>query len=111
MIKFRSFVSESKIADMWQKIGEAVLRYRLALLLSVVGITGIMAYYASQVKMSYDFGRAIPTDHPEFQTYQSFKQKFGEDGNMLAVGLQTDRLFEWKTFNQFIALHDSLKGG
>jgi len=102
-------VSESKIADMWQKIGEAVLRYRLALLLSVVGITGIMAYYAAQVKMSYDFGRAIPTDHPEFQTYQSFKQKFGEDGNMLAVGLQTDKLFEWKTFNKFIALHDSLK--
>ena len=109
MIKLRSFVSESKIADMWQKIGEAVLRYRLALLLSVVGITGIMAYYAAQVKMSYDFGRAIPTDHPEFQTYQSFKQKFGEDGNMLAVGLQTDRLFEWKTFNKFIVLHDSLK--
>ena len=94
---------------MWQKIGEAVLRYRLALLLIVIGITGVMAYYASQVKMSYDFGRAIPTDHPEFQSYQSFKQKFGEDGNILAVGLQTDKLFEWKTFNRFIALHDSLK--
>lgn len=94
---------------MWQKIGEAVLRYRLALLLIVTGITGVMAYYASQVKMSYDFGRAIPTDHPEFQTYQSFKQKFGEDGNILAVGLQTDKLFEWKTFNRFISLHDSLK--
>ena len=57
---------------MWQKIGEAVLRNRLALLLSVVAITGIMAYYAAQVKMSYDFGRAIPTDHPEYQTYLSF---------------------------------------
>jgi uncharacterized protein len=109
LIKLRSFVSESKIALMWQKIGEAILRYRLALLLIVVGITGVMAYYASQVKMSYDFGRAIPTDHPEFQTYLSFKQKFGEDGNILAVGLQTDKLFEWKTFNRFISLHDSLK--
>lgn len=109
MIKLRSFVSESKIADMWQKIGEAVLRYRLALLLSVTVITGVMAYYAAQVKMSYDFGRAIPTDHPEFQTYLSFKQTFGEDGNILAVGLQTDKLFEWKTFNRFISLHDSLK--
>ena len=94
---------------MWQKIGEAVLRYRLALLLSVVAITGIMAYYAAQVKMSYDFGRAIPTDHPEYQTYLSFKQKFGEDGNILAVGFQTDKLFEWKTFNRFSSLHDSLK--
>ena len=94
---------------MWQKIGEAVLRNRLALLLSVVAITGIMAYYAAQVKMSYDFGRAIPTDHPEYQTYLSFKQKFGEDGNILAVGFQTDKLFEWKTFNRFSSLHDSLK--
>jgi uncharacterized protein len=94
---------------MWQKIGEAVLRYRLALLLSIVGITGIMAYYAAQVKMSYDFIRAIPTDHPQYQSYLSFKEKFGEDGNILAVGFQTDRLFERKTFNRFSALHDSIK--
>ena len=94
---------------MWPKIGEAVLRYRLALLLSIVGITGIMAYYAAQVKMSYDFIRAIPTDHPQYQSYLSFKEKFGEDGNILAVGFQTDRLFERKTFNRFSALHDSIK--
>ena len=94
---------------MWQKIGEAVLRYRLALLLSIVGITGIMAYYAAQVKMSYDFIRAIPTDHPQYQSYLSFKEKFGEDGNILAVGFQTKKLFEWKTFNRFSALHDSIK--
>jgi len=94
---------------MWPKIGEAVLRYRLALLLSIVGITGIMAYYAAQVKMSYDFIKAIPTDHPQYQSYLSFKEKFGEDGNILAVGFQTDRLFERKTFNRFSALHDSIK--
>jgi uncharacterized protein len=94
---------------MWHKIGEAVLRYRLSLLLVIVAITGIMAYFASQVKMSYDFGRAIPTDHPEYQTYQSFKKNFGDDGNILAVGMQTDRLFELEIFNRFSALHDSLK--
>jgi predicted RND superfamily exporter protein len=102
-------VGEQKIAHMWHKIGEAVLRYRLSLLLVIVAITGIMAYFASQVKMSYDFGRAIPTDHPEYQTYQSFKKNFGDDGNILAVGMQTDRLFELEIFNRFSALHDSLK--
>lgn len=102
-------MGEQKIAHMWHKIGEAVLRYRLSLLLVIVAITGIMAYFASQVKMSYDFGRAIPTDHPEYQTYQSFKKNFGDDGNILAVGMQTDRLFELEIFNRFSALHDSLK--
>ena len=102
-------MGEQKIALMWHKIGEAVLRYRLSLLLTIVAITGIMAYFASQVKMSYDFGRAIPTDHPEYQTYQSFKKKFGEDGNILAVGMQTDRLFELAIFNKLSALHDSLR--
>lgn len=94
---------------MWQKIGEAVIRYRLALILLIIGITGVMSYYAAQVKMSYDFGRAIPPDHPEYQTYLAFKQQFGEDGNILAVGIQTDRLFELNTYNRFAALSDSIK--
>ena len=44
--------------------------------------TGVMTYYATQVKLSYEFTRAIPTDNPKYQEYQSFLKKFGGDGNM-----------------------------
>lgn len=94
---------------MWHRLGEWVLRYRLTLLI-ILGIsTVVMGYYASKVEMSYEFTRAIPIDNPKYQSYLSFKQKFGEDGNLIAIGFQTDSMFTPKLFNALSALHDEMK--
>lgn len=68
-----------------------------------------MAYHASKVELSYEFARAIPTDHPKYKAYQEFRKKFGEDGNLLVIGIQTDKLFGEKTFNNYSALQRALK--
>jgi len=94
---------------MWRKLGEWILRYRLPLLVFIVVSTVVMLYFASKVQMSYEFAKAIPTNNPKFQEYLSFKKQFGEDGNLLAIGFQSDHLFEVNTFNQYINLHHSLK--
>ncbi|MCU0380320.1 MAG: MMPL family transporter [Chitinophagaceae bacterium] len=94
---------------MWKKIGEAVLRYRLPLLVFLAVTTVIMGYFASKVKMSYDFAKAIPVDNPKYKDYLAFKKQFGEDGNLLAIGIQTGELFTPKQFSLFRRLHDSLK--
>ena len=86
---------------MWQKLGEFVLRYRLTLLIVLLAATGFMAYHARQVKLSYEFVRAIPADNPIYKQYLAFREKFGEDGNMLAIGFQTDQLFHKDIFNDF----------
>ncbi len=94
---------------MWQKIGELVLRYRLPLLIILFAVTGVMGYYASKVKMSYEFAKSIPIDNPKYKEYLAFKQKFGEDGNLLAIGFQTDKLFTPEQFNRLAKFHDTLK--
>ena len=68
-----------------------------------------MAYHASKVELSYDFSRAIPINNPKYKTYQEFRKKFGEDGNLLVIGIQTDKLFEAKTFNAYALLQQNLK--
>ena len=68
-----------------------------------------MAYRASRVKLSYDFNSAIPTDNPKYKAYQEFRKKFGEDGNLLVIGIQTDKLFQENVFNDYIALTQALK--
>ena len=68
-----------------------------------------MAYHASKVELSYDFSRAIPVNNPKYKTYQEFRKKFGEDGNLLVIGIQTNKLFEAKTFNAYAALQRNLK--
>jgi predicted RND superfamily exporter protein len=68
-----------------------------------------MGYYASKVELSYEFTRAIPANHPANKTYQAFKKKYGQDGNLLVVGIQTSELFNEKLFNEYAALHRQLK--
>jgi predicted RND superfamily exporter protein len=68
-----------------------------------------MAYHASKVELSYDFARAIPINNPKYKAYQEFRKKFGEDGNLLVIGIQTDSLFHEKTFNAYSSLQRDLK--
>jgi len=94
---------------MWQSIGQFILRFRLLLLLILLGLTSFMAYQASKVELSYEFARAIPTDHPKYKAYQEFRKKFGEDGNLLVIGIQTDKLLQENIFNSYISLQNELK--
>jgi len=94
---------------MWKSLGQFILKYRVPLLLIVLALTGFMGYHASKTELSYEFARAIPIDNPRYKDYQEFKRKFGEDGNLLVIGLQTPDLFKEKVFNDYIVLQRNLK--
>lgn len=94
---------------MWRKLGQFILNYRWPLLIILAASTVLMGYWGSKVQLSYDFTRAIPADHPANITYQQFKNKYGQDGNLMVVGIQTDKLFEAKLFNEYAQLQKQLK--
>ncbi|HEV2483329.1 MAG TPA: MMPL family transporter, partial [Puia sp.] len=94
---------------MWESIARLVLKYRLFWLIALLSVTGFMAYHASRVKLSYDFNSAIPTDNPKYKAYLEFRKKFGEDGNVLVIGVQTDKLFQQDIFKDYIRLAEDLK--
>ena len=94
---------------MWEAIARLVLKFRLPLLILLLSVTAFMGWHASRVKLSYDFNRAVPTDNPKFQAYEAFRKKFGDDGNVLVLGIQTDRLFQKDVFTNYIAFTEDLK--
>lgn len=94
---------------MWLKIGKFVLRFRLALLILLFGITAFMLYHALQVHISYEFVRTIPVDNPLYKQYLDFKKQFGDDGNTLVIGCQTDSLFKQHIFEDYATLSRKLK--
>jgi len=94
---------------MWQRLGKFVLRFRGPLLILLLLVTVVMGFYASKVKLSYEFSKAIPKDNVKYKEYLAFKQKFGDDGNLLVAGIQTDSLFTLKIFNAYNELHQQLK--
>lgn len=94
---------------MWKKLGFLVLKFRVVLLLLLAATTILMGYYASKVKLSYEFSKAIPTNNPKYQDYLQFRKTFGDDGNILVLGVQTNTLFETKTFNLYRKLQDNIR--
>ncbi|MGB8194085.1 MAG: MMPL family transporter [Chitinophagaceae bacterium] len=94
---------------MWESLARWVLRWKFLLLSLLILLTAFFAYHASQVKLSYEFSRAIPLDNPKYIAYQSFKRTFGEDGNLMVLGIQTDKLFEQGFFNDYAKLASDIK--
>ncbi|MGN6196870.1 MAG: efflux RND transporter permease subunit [Ginsengibacter sp.] len=94
---------------MWQRLAKFVLKKRLLLLIILFAVTAVMAFFASKIQLSYEFSKAIPTDNPKYQDYLSFKKKFGDDGNVLVIGVQSDQFFQLKNFKAFTKLTDELK--
>ena len=68
-----------------------------------------MAFFASKIKLSYEFSKAIPVNNPKYQDYLSFKSQFGDDGNVLVIGVQTKDFFTLDNFEAFRKLNDELK--
>ncbi|TAD81602.1 MAG: RND transporter [Bacteroidetes bacterium] len=79
---------------MWFRIGAFVLKNKVALLVALLVGTAFMGYKAVQVQLSYEFAKAIPIDNPRYMEYVAFKKQFGEDGNVLVLGVQNARFFE-----------------
>jgi len=94
---------------MWQQIGSFTIRNRFWLLISLGILTVLAVWQATKVKLTYDFAKVVPADDPDYVEYLEFKKMFGEDGNILAVGLQSDKLFEKDFFNAIVELNNEIK--
>ena len=94
---------------MWKSLAKFVLKNRLLLLILLFASTALMAFFASKIKLSYEFAKAIPVDNPKYKDYLSFKEKFGDDGNLLVIGVQTDHFFEKNNFQAYTHLNNDLK--
>jgi|JI7StandDraft_1071085.scaffolds.fasta_scaffold08233_2 predicted RND superfamily exporter protein len=98
---------------MWAKFAAFVLRYRVGCLVFVGIFTVVMGYYASKAQLSYNMAKVIPADDPDYLEYLDFKGKFGEDGNVLVIGVRNKDLFELEFFNAWYDLNnqiDSIEG-
>lgn len=94
---------------MWYSLGQFILKYRLALLVMLAAVTSVMVYYAGKVELSYEFAKAIPADNIKYKEYLAFRQKFGDDGNTMVLGITSSNFFSKDVFNAVAALHNDLK--
>ena len=93
---------------MWNKFGTFIIRNRFYCLIAIGLITLGFGYFASKVQLTYDFAKVIPADDPDFLDYQKFKATFGEDGNVLVIGVQSKNIFKVDFFNDWHKLSNDI---
>lgn len=94
---------------MWTRIAQFIIKFRLTLIGIILLITVFMGYHATKVQMSYDLARTVPLDDPEMVFLQKFKAQFGEDGNIIAVGLRDSAIYTLNNFNRFRELNKAIR--
>ncbi|MCA6078290.1 efflux RND transporter permease subunit [Fulvivirga sedimenti] len=85
------------------------MKYRLTLVILIGVITVFMGYHARKAEMSYDFAKTVPMDDPDMINFMEFKSLFGEDGNLIAIGVKDSSLYDVHNFELFRRLSDSIK--
>ncbi len=94
---------------MWVFLVRFILRYRLSILI-VIGIaTAFMTYNATKVKLSYELAKMLPASDSANIEYDTFKKRFGEDGNVFVIGVKKDKIFELDEFNALYDLCDTIR--
>jgi hypothetical protein len=95
--------------NFWLRIAENILKFKFQILGVVVGLTCILGFKASQIQLSYELAKILPASDERFQLYENFKSKYGEDGNVMVIGLENGQLFTTKEFNAWNTLTQEIK--
>lgn len=85
------------------------MRNRPGILIGVGLITIVMGWLATGVTMSYNSERMLPLNDPDYKQYEIFKKTFGEDGNVLVIGVTNPNMFRLDQFNAWFDLCTELK--
>src|SRR6478609_3601582 len=94
---------------MWSRVADSIIRFRLLLMGVIAIITAIMGFYATKVEMSYDFTRSVPPNDPDMVFLDKFREQFGEDGNIIAIGFKDSAIYKLDNFQKFRKLNDELR--
>ncbi|NBC24253.1 MAG: MMPL family transporter, partial [Bacteroidetes bacterium] len=94
---------------MWERTAGFILRYRLPLLAVILIITGFMGYQSQFVTMSYKFGGILPEDDSTQIEYDRFTEKFAQDGNILVLGVQGEKIHDYPAFADWYTLGNDLR--
>lgn len=94
---------------MWEKAASIILRNRILLLSVTVLITLVMGFFATKIKLTYDLPKIVPPDDPEYVRYIEFKKTFGDDGNVILLGLQSEKIYQKDFLNDYYRFSKELE--
>lgn len=91
----------------WTKIAGFILRNRYLVLLFIALITGLLVTQMKHMRFSYTEANLLPADHEVNIEYNEFLKVFGEEGNLILLGVKDSTIFTPEKFNAWNELSKS----
>ena len=95
--------------NFWTKVAGIILRNRYLVLLAIAIITGLLASQMKYMKFSYTEANLLPENHEANLEYNKFLEIFGEEGNLVILGIKDSTVFTPKKFNAWNNLVNQFK--
>jgi len=90
-------------------IARLILRNRIAILITIGLITVALGSQWKNMRFTYTEANLLPDDHEVNVTYNEFLKIFGEEGNLIVLGVKDSSLFTVEKLNAWNRLSEDFK--
>ena len=88
----------------WSAVARFILRNRLLMLVAIAGLTVFFALQWKHMRFTYTEANLLPDKHEVNIAYNSFLETFGEEGNLIVIGVKDTAIFTPENFLAWDAL-------
>jgi hydrophobe/amphiphile efflux-3 (HAE3) family protein len=94
---------------MFLKVSNFILRNRITLIIILAAFTAFMAYNGKNIELTYEYTNLLSDKNKARIEYSEFKKLFGEDGNLLVIGVENPNIFQLDQFNAWYDLGNEIE--
>ena len=102
-------MSEKNVGGLWESIAGIILNNRILIIISLILVTYFFSTHWHKIRFTYTEANLLPDTHEENLKYNSFTSKFGEEGNLIVIGVKDSLLFTLENLNAWNKLSNSFK--
>ncbi|TXE12708.1 MMPL family transporter [Seonamhaeicola algicola] len=95
--------------DFWDIIARLILRNKIGILVAIIAATVFFSTQWDNMRFSNTEANLLPDDHEVNITYNNFLKIFGEEGNLIILGVKDTTLFTIEKLNAWNKLSESFK--
>ena len=93
----------------WELIARIVLRNRILMLSIIAAITVFLALQWKNIHFTFTEANMLPDDNIANVEYNAFLDKFGEEGNLIIIGVKDSTFFTPKAYAAWSKLINTIK--
>ena len=95
--------------NFWEVVARLILRNKIAILIAIVLATIFFSYQWKYMRFTYTEANLLPDDNPVNVTYNEFLKIFGEEGNLVVLGVKDSTLFTVEKLNAWNKFSEDFK--